>query len=272
MFARSFVFALAAALLAATSAGCQLVPKSRLDAAELQNRNLVEQHRALLAENENLKSHHRTLEDQLQQAEEELADLDDRVGTNRKKLANYEREREAVQKQLGGLMRGRGVPASVNDRLVQLAKRHPALEIDRESGAAKLDTDVLFDSGDARLRTEAHAMLDEFAELLQSAEASELRVMVVGHTDNRRVIKRETKQRYPDNWHLSTARALAVAEYLQSKGVHEDQVGVASFGRHQPVASNQTASDRQRNRRVELFITGPETPVVGWHDTKAGRF
>ncbi|HEV7221408.1 MAG TPA: OmpA family protein [Pirellulales bacterium] len=262
-----------AALLALLgwSAGCQLAPKQRLTASELQNRNLVEQNKALVAENENLKTHDRTLEDQLKQAEEELAALDERVGIDRRRMSNYEREREEVQKQLGGLVRGRGVPVSVGNRLVQLAKEHPALEIDRQTGAAKLDVDVLFDSGEAKLRTEAHGLLDEFAELLQSPEARELRVMVVGHTDSRRIIKRETKQRYPDNWHLSTARALAVAEYLQSKGVDENQVGVASFGRHQPIASNQTADERQRNRRVELFITGPETPVVGWHDTKVRR-
>lgn len=272
MSANALGFACAALAVLGSAAGCQLVPKSRLDAAELQNRNLVEQQRALLAENENLKSHHRTLEEQLQQAEEELADLDDRVGIDRRRLSSYEREREAVQKQLGGLMRGRGLPVGVNQRLAELSQRHQALEIDRQTGAAKLDTDVLFDSGEARLRTEAHAMLDDFAELLQSPDAAELRVMVVGHTDNRRIIKRETKRRYPDNWHLSTARALAVAEYLQSKGVREEQLGVISYGRHQPVASNTTASDRQRNRRVELFLTGPETPVVGWHDAKTGTY
>lgn len=262
----------AAALLLGSCAGCQLVPKNHLDAAELQNRSLSEQNRALAAENENLKAHHRTLEDQLKQAEEELAALDERSGLDHRKLSNYEREREELQKHLGGLVRGRGVPIAVSKRLVQLSKRHPALEVDRETGAAKLDTDVLFDSGEAKLRVESHAMLDEFAEVLQTPEARELRVMVVGHTDNRRVIKRETRQRYPDNWHLSTARALAVAEYLQSKGVHEDQVGIASFGRHQPIASNETADDRQRNRRVELFLTGPDTPVVGWRDAKTGLY
>ncbi len=272
MSVRGFELASAVALVLACSAGCQFVPKNHLDAAELQNRNLVEQNRALLAENENLKSHHRTLEDQLKQAEEELASLDERSGLDRRRLSNYESEREQLQKHLGGLVRGRGVPVSVSKRLTQLSKQHPALEIDRQTGAAKLDMDVLFDSGEARLKTEAHALLDEFADLLQSVEARDLRVMVVGHTDNRRVIKRETRQKYPDNWHLSTARALAVAEYLQSKGVREDQVGIASFGRHQPVASNQSAADRQRNRRVELFITGPDTPVVGWHDAKTGLY
>lgn len=272
MFIRGFGLASAAALLLSSSLGCQFVPKNHLDAAQLQNRSLTEQNRALLAENENLKSHHRTLEEQLKQSEEELATLDERVGLDRRKLSNYEHEREELQKHLGGMVRGPGVPVSVSKRLVQLSKLHPALEIDRQTGAAKLDMDVLFDSGEARLRGEAHALLNEFAELLQAAEARDLRVMVVGHTDNRRVIKRETRQRYPDNWHLSTARALAVAEYLQSKGVREDQVGIASFGRHQPVASNQSADERQRNRRVELFITGPDTPVVGWHDSKTALY
>jgi chemotaxis protein MotB len=272
MSLRGLTAAGAAALVLSSSLGCQLAPKSHLDAAQMQNRNLSEQNRALAAENENLKAHHRTLEDQLKQAEMELADLDERMGLDHRKLSNYEREREQLQKHLGGLVRGRGVPASISKRLVQLSEQHAGLEIDRDTGAAKLDTDVLFDSGEAKLRVDSHALLDEFAVLLQSPEAEALRVMVVGHTDNRRVIKQTTRQRYPDNWHLSTARALAVAEYLQSKGVREDQVGIASFGRHQPIASNQTATDRQRNRRVELFITGPDTPVVGWHDGKTGLY
>lgn len=272
MSAYRLASAFAMALLSSASLGCQFVPKSRLDAAELQSRDLVEQNRALAAENENLKNHHHALEDQLQQAEEELAALDERLGLDRRRLSNYESEREQLQKHLGGLVRGRGLPISVSKRLGELAGQHPALEIDRQTGAAKLDTDVLFDSGDARLRTEAHSLLDEFADLLRSPDAVDLRVMVVGHTDNRRIIKRETRQKYPDNWHLSTARALAVVEYLQSKGVPEDRVGLASFGRHQPIASNQSAANRQRNRRVELFITGPDTPVVGWHHTKTGLY
>ncbi|HVA44830.1 MAG TPA: hypothetical protein VNH11_00460 [Pirellulales bacterium] len=60
--------------------GCQLVPKSHLDAAEAQNRMLAEQKNSLLAENENLRVHSRRLEEQVKQAEEELAEMEERAG------------------------------------------------------------------------------------------------------------------------------------------------------------------------------------------------
>jgi chemotaxis protein MotB len=132
---------------------------------------------------------------------------------------------------------------------------------------SKLDGDVLFDSGDAELKPEAQRMLGEFAALFTLPEARQLRIMVVGHTDNRQVAKRPTRERYPDNWHLSTARAFAVADHLLSAGVREDQVGVAGYGRHQPISPNDNSLDRERNRRVEIFVMGPDTPIVGWTES-----
>jgi chemotaxis protein MotB len=65
---------------------------------------------------------------------------------------------------------------------------------------------------------------------------------------------------------------LNVADYLQHAGLREDQVGVAGYGRHQPIASNGSANARQRNRRVEIFVTGPETPIVGWTESTASVY
>jgi chemotaxis protein MotB len=146
------------------------------------------------------------------------------------------------------------------------------LEYDPDTGSCKFDSDVLFDSGDARLKPDAQRLLKEFAELFRTADARDLRVMVVGHTDNRTVARRETRERFPDNWHLSTARALAVADFLQQAGVREDQVGVSGYGRHQPVSPNSTADDRQRNRRVEIFVLSPETPIVGWTESTTNLY
>lgn len=238
-------------------AGCQVVPKGQLDAAEAHNRILTEQKNSLLAENENLKTHSHRLEDQVKQAEEELAALDEQVGdTVRRVAAKHTSE----------------MPADLSKRFAQLSRRHEGMEFDAASGASKLDTDVLFDSGKAEIRTDAYPMLDEFADLLKSPEASELRVMVVGHTDSRRIAKRETRERFPDNWHLASARALAVAEYLQGRGVREEQLGMTSFGKHQPIASNRSPTERQLNRRVEIFVTGPNTPIVGWSGAKSERY
>jgi chemotaxis protein MotB len=44
-------------------------------------------------------------------------------------------------------------------------------------------------------------------------------------------------------------------------------MGVAGFGQYQPIASNDNADERQRNRRVEIYVLDPATPLVGWADT-----
>lgn len=272
MFPRRWFCAALAVAGLFCSLGCQMVSKTKLTACEAQSRANAEHVKALLAENENLKSHSRSLGNKLIQAEDELAVIDEKAGLDRQRLSNYQREREKMHQQLAGSMRGKGLPPGVGDRLADLSRRHPGLQFDPQSGASKFDNDVLFDSGEARLRPDALGMLDEFATLLKEPQARELRVMVVGHADDRQIVKSATRERYPDNWHLSSARALAVAEYLQQAGVREEQLGIASLGRHQPISPNDTADDRQRNRRVEIFVMGPDTPIVGWTETATGLY
>jgi chemotaxis protein MotB len=245
--------------------GCQWVSKGQLTAADSQNRILNEQSKAQLAEIENLKAHNRTVENQLIQAEEELADLDQRIGVDRKQLANFQRERKQFKETQGGNSRG-GAPAA-DPRLADLSRKFDWLVFDPETGASKFDTDVLFESGQTELRPDARKVLDQLAQLLMSPEASELRIMVVGHADDRAIARKPVRENYPDNWRLSTARALEVAKYLQKVGVSDRQIAVAGYGSHQPIAPNTSAAERHLNRRVEIFVMGPETPVVGWVDT-----
>ncbi len=128
---------------------------------------------------------------------------------------------------------------------------------------------MLFDSGRADLRPETKQMLADLAEVFRSDDARELKIMVVGHTDSQNIRGRETRQQYPTNWHLSAGRALGVADYLRSAGIPEERMGVAGFGQFQPVSPNDTASARQRNRRVEIYLLAPETPIVGWADSRS---
>jgi chemotaxis protein MotB len=258
---------LVALLLAAALPGCQWVSPGKFATEQSQNRMLAEQNQAQQQEIENLKAHNRTVENQLIQAEEELAELDARRGVERKQISNYQRERRTLRGQVDTLVNGaRGGAAGRDLRLEELSRRHDWLDYDPEMGVSRFDTDVLFESGEAELHNEARASLDQLARFLKSPEASELRVMIVGHTDSRQ-IKRPTRDKYPDNWHLCSARALAVAEYLRHKGVPDGQIGVAGYGDHQPIATNESADERHFNRRVEVFVMGPETPVVGWTET-----
>ena len=263
---------LRAAMLVAPAAvlilgGC-MVPQSRYAVLETQNRALGEQNRAQLAEIENLNVHARNTVEQLRRAEEELAMLEDRAGLDRRQLANYQDERDEIRRQFVDLANGRGhISAETGGRLAEISKRYPSLVFDPQTGIAKLDSDILFDSGQAELKPGAEKLLSELAAVLQTPDALEMKLMVAGHTDDRCMAKRPARDQYPTNFHLSTARAVAVAKTLSRHGVNSSRMGVAGFAEHQPIAPNVTPSDRRKNRRVELFVLAPDVPIVGWTET-----
>lgn len=265
---RSLHFSLAACGLSlAFAGGCQMVSQSQLAAVQSQNRVLAEQNKTMVSEMANVKSHTRQVEDQLVQTEQLLAQVEAQSGIDRRRLVNYRNERNALEQQFNGAVQGNRLPFGVSSQLSDLARRHPNLHFDPATGISKLDTDVLFEEGDAQLNADSQKMLKEFARILQSPEARELRVMVVGHTDSMQVARKPVREVHPDNWRLSTARSLAVCDFLRQQGLPENKMGLAAFAQHQPLTPNATAADRQRNRRVEIFVTGPETPIVGWTET-----
>ena len=248
--------------------GCLFVPKTELTASLIENRSLAEQNRVQLAEIENLQAHNHTLEDRVIHSEKQLALAQERSGLDRKQLDGYERERDGLYQQFKDLSYGGGrLPPELGRQLAELSRRFPSLQFDATTGVSKLDTDILFDSGEAELKPGAGQLLDELVRVLKSPAAGDLKLMVAGHTDNQMIVGHEARQKYPNNFHLSTARALAVADRMKRAGLPEQRLGVAGFGPYQPIASNATAQDRQKNRRVEIFVMPSDVPVVGWSDS-----
>jgi len=94
--------------------------------------------------------------------------------------------------------------------------------------------------------------------VLKSPEARDLKVFVVGHTDDRAIAKKPGARFVFEHFDLSTSRAQAVADFLRRQGLEEQRLGVAGFGSHEPIAPNVTSRDRQKNRRVEIFVMAPE--------------
>jgi outer membrane protein OmpA-like peptidoglycan-associated protein len=106
--------------------------------------------------------------------------------------------------------------------------------------------DVLFDLGQATLRPEARERLSRLSGVLL-AYPGPYSLEFEGHTDS--TGSDELNNR------LSDARASAVRDYVIGAGVRGDRVvGTRGFGKANPVASNDTADGRQRNRRVEIVI------------------
>jgi outer membrane protein OmpA-like peptidoglycan-associated protein len=107
-------------------------------------------------------------------------------------------------------------------------------------------SDVLFDTGKHSLRPLAREKLAKVAGIVSGHPG--LRLDVEGHTDS--VGGDDYNQR------LSEQRGEAVREYLTQQGMSSGSVTAKGFGKTQPVASNDTATGRQQNRRVEIVISG----------------
>ena len=118
-----------------------------------------------------------------------------------------------------------------------------------------LPQDVLFESGSATLGRQGRDVLVEVAGVL--AAFPDRQFQVEGHTDNVPI----STERFPSNWELSSARALAVVRLLADSGVAPENVSGAAFGEYQPVASNDDRESRRRNRRIEIVML-PNLDVI----------
>ncbi|CAH2924040.1 MAG: T6SS peptidoglycan-binding component TagN [uncultured Paraburkholderia sp.] len=101
---------------------------------------------------------------------------------------------------------------------------------------------IEFETGSATLTPQGRAILDQMAAAMQKMTTKT--VAIIGHTDN--------LGNRASNIALSQARADAVKGYLVAKGIPPQQMSTTGVGPDQPIASNDTADGRARNRRIEF--------------------
>jgi len=117
------------------------------------------------------------------------------------------------------------------------------------------ESEVLFDTGRAEVSAAGRAQMEQVAVALQDLEREippEIPwvMRVDGHTD-----KRPVSGQFRSNWELSAARAIAVVQYLVSRGVSPQHLVAAGFGEFQPLDAGDTDEALRRNRRIELKLT-----------------
>ena len=79
-------------------------------------------------------------------------------------------------------------------------------------------------------------------------------VEIEGHTDN---VPVAFSERFQSNWDLSAARSASVADYLVGEGyINPEAVTVTGYADTVPIASNDTATGRAQNRRIEITVKG----------------
>jgi outer membrane protein OmpA-like peptidoglycan-associated protein len=114
--------------------------------------------------------------------------------------------------------------------------------------------DVLFDTGKYTLRPPAREALAKLSGIVLAYPG--LKLTVEGHTDSTGTPAFNQK--------LSEQRAMTVRDYLVQQGVDMNSITAAGLGEGMPIADNSTAAGRQKNRRVEIIVSGE---VIG---TKIG--
>lgn len=257
------------------SVGCAW--KADLDKAQAQNADMrvqldgrAEQISKLTVERDNLESklaaaskgladaqgrgaRDRRLQGQLSAAKAEVQAL-----TQQKALVEKDRARlDGEVKRLLVEISKKGpvaLPPQTQSALKQFAQANKGFEFDVKTGVSKFNADILFDFGKAELKPAAQKMLKGFAAIFNAPVAKNLAIEIVGHTDNRPIRKAGTLQKHPTNWHLSCHRAVGVLQYLQTAGIVPQRMEAAGRGEFDPVVPNDSDANRQKNRRVEIFV------------------
>jgi outer membrane protein OmpA-like peptidoglycan-associated protein len=229
------IFASLLAVLAC--AGCS-GPSSQIASCQADKEQLLATIREQRDANRTMHEQVASLEKRLDESEKELA----RRGTPGTKLSSAKTIKDdklpwrSPESSKTAGPRSASAPSS----LAALAARDERLKLDGQSGIASLNIDVLFAENSAQLTAAARRELDGVAKLLRSKEAAELRVTIAG----------------------SAARAQAVANYLDSHGIAEERLAVASADSR--VAASGVATNGATSG-VQILLADPETPVIGWN-------
>ncbi len=139
-------------------------------------------------------------------------------------------------------------------RLRQVLVENPNIRV--QGDRFLLPSELFFASASATLGIQGKQELNKLAQILKEitlAIPSDINwiLRIDGHTDQLPI----NTQRFPSNWELSTARAVAVVRYLVQQDVPPKRMTAAGFGEFHPVDPGKSTTANQRNRRIELKLT-----------------
>ncbi|PLX14496.1 MAG: hypothetical protein C0597_09950 [Marinilabiliales bacterium] len=135
--------------------------------------------------------------------------------------------------------------ANLSQKQVVESKVTANFQLDKiDVGAKMILNNIFFETNKATIKEESTAELERVAKLLK--ENPTIRLEISGHTDN--------VGSYRANQKLSESRAKSVVDYLIQQGVAAGRLEYKGYSFNQPVADNNTAEGRARNRRVEFKV------------------
>ena len=203
------------------------------------------------------------LEEQKARLEQQRSELEQQKSEQEQQRIRLEQQNAAIQQQVSTLEQQKAALLAASqqrqqqyDALVQgLAKEveQGQLQVRQYQNmlAVDLAEQIFFDSGRAALKGGGKDVLKKVGEALKKYDNKIIRV--VGHTDNVPLAK-ALQGTYPTNWELSVARATNVVRFLQEVGIPPQRMVPSGRAEYDPVATNDTAEGRQKNRRIEIML------------------
>jgi chemotaxis protein MotB len=196
-----------------------------------------------------LESQRSGLEQQKAGLEKQNAALERNQGALRSELVTVEKER--AQLQMSNQQTKSRYDGLVRDLDQEVKKGQLQVRQYKDMLTVEVAEQLFFDSGRATLKESGKTLLKKLGEALKGYDDKIIRV--VGHTDNVPIGK-TMQANFPTNWDLSAARATTVVRFLESSGVPPERLLASGRGEHSPVASNDDAEGRRKNRRIEITL------------------
>src|SRR5712692_10311930 len=196
------------------------------------------------------------LQEQVQALQAQRSGLEQQKTSLEQQQADLRRQIDALEQQKAQLLTASQQTLSQYDSLVRnLTEEVKKGELQVRQYKDMLTVDVaeqlFFDSGRANLKDTGKAVLKKVGEALKGYEDKVIRI--VGHTDNVPISKSAQKI-FPSNWELSVARATTVVRFLQETGIPPERMVASGRAEYQPVAENDSAEGRKKNRRIEITL------------------
>jgi chemotaxis protein MotB len=236
----------------------QEIAKLQSDRATLQK-----QAHDLQQQIEGLETQRNALDLQKAQLERESVALQTQVGLLQEQRSALQGQQSQLQEQVQALEQQKTQLLSASrqtqaqyDKLVSNLKdevQKGQLQVRQFKDMLTVDVaeQLFFDSGQATLKESGKQVLKKVGDTLKSYDDKVIRV--IGHTDNVPIAKSLQKV-FPSNWELSAARATTVVRYLQDTGIPPQRLIASGRAEYAPVASNDSADGRKKNRRIEITL------------------
>lgn len=136
------------------------------------------------------------------------------------------------------------------------------VKLDKDGLRIILTNEILFESGDATIKPSMYEVLKNIGVLVETLDNP---ISISGHTDNMPI----ATVRYPSNWDLSTARAVAVLKEMlkEEPSLDPARFTASGYGEYHPIGDNRTVNGQQQNRRVEILVKRTVTSTDGVSST-----